>query len=643
MPPASEEKTESADKGTASEPLQEEGNKAQLSILASLLPYVWPKDQPGFRVRVIIAFACLVAAKAVMLGAPFFYGEAVNIVTGQGEALAVAAVPLALVFAYGFSRVGSVAFQNLRDAIFSRVGQRAQRLIAMEVFEHLHNLSLRYHLERRTGGLSRVIERGVKSVDFLLRFLVFSIGPTLLELVLANIVLTVMYSWVYALITTIAVICYMWFTFSLTEWRLKIRRDMNERDTEANTRAIDSLLNYETVKYFTNEDYEAERFDRALMRYEDAAVKSQVSLAWVNFGQAIILNLALVSMMIMAAIDVVAGRMDPGGFVVVNSLLIQLYVPLNMLGFVYREIKQALVDMEKMFGLTRVAPEIADGPEAMDLIVGHGQVEFKDVEFSYDDERSILKRVSFVIPGGKKVAVVGPSGAGKSTLSRLLFRFYDVSKGSILIDGQDLRSLTQDSLRRAIGIVPQDTVLFNDTIKYNIAYADPSATPSAIEEAARLAQIHDFISGLPDGYHSQVGERGLKLSGGEKQRVAIARTILKDPPILILDEATSALDTKTERGIQDALKGVSADRTTLVIAHRLSTVIDADEILVLKEGEIVERGTHAVLLDKAGLYSEMWQEQQSAIARGEEIVSKAPAAVDSPASSTEKVTLPEPA
>lgn len=589
---------------------------SKLKILTHLLPYLWPEDNTGFKLRVIFAFVALVAAKLTLITVPFLMGEAVNRLAdqldGQSniEMLAVS-VPIALILAYGVGRIGGIAFQQLRDVLFARVGQYAQRKIAVEVFEHLHKLSLRFHLERRTGGLSRIIERGTKSIEFLLRFLVFSVGPTLLELVFVSVVLTVRYSWLYALLTALTVLAYIWFTFSVTEWRLQIRRVMNNKDTEANTRAIDSLINYETVKYFGNETLESNRYEQSMEAYQEAAIRSQSSLGIVNAGQAAIFNVGLIALMILAGFDIAAGRMDIGGFVVVNAILIQLYGPLNMLGFVYREIKQAFVDMEKMFSLLEIRQEVMDVPGANDLDVRRGAIRFDNVGFYYDPRRQILKDISFDVEPGRRVAIVGPSGAGKSTISRLMYRFYDPQSGFIKIDDQDIKMVTQKSLRASIGIVPQDTVLFNESLRYNIGYAHEGASDEDIIRAAKQAKIHDFIVSLPDGYDTIVGERGLKLSGGEKQRVAIARTILKNPPILILDEATSALDTKTESEIQSALNEISLDRTSLIIAHRLSTVVNADKIIVLQDGRIAEMGGHHDLIEKGGIYFEMWNQQQA--------------------------------
>jgi ATP-binding cassette subfamily B protein len=509
-------------------------------------------------------------------------------------------------------RIAAIAFSELRDAVFAKVAQRAIRTVALRTFRHLHSLSLSFHLERQTGGLSRAIERGTTGIDTLLTFMLFNIVPTLIEITLVCGILWAFFDYTYALVTLVCVALYISYTLFVTEWRLKYRRQMNETDQEASTRAIDSLLNYETVKYFGNEQYEAARFDQALARYERASVASKSSLSLLNIGQAAIIGTGLAILMTMAGRGVIAKSLSVGDFVLVNTYLIQLYIPLNFLGFVYREIKQALTDMESMFNLLDVSADVKDAPGAAPLREGPGNVAFEHVSFAYDPRRTILDDVSFTVQAGHRVAIVGASGAGKSTISRLLFRFYDVGRGRVTIDGEDIRDATQASVRAAIGIVPQDTVLFNDTIYYNIAYGRPGASPAEIEEAARLARIHDFIMASPDGYQTMVGERGLKLSGGEKQRVAIARTILKRPRILLFDEATSALDTRTEREIQASLREVSRGRTTLVIAHRLSTIVDAEEIIVLAEGRIAERGTHADLLRRDGLYAAMWQRQQHA-------------------------------
>ena len=582
--------------------------KADAKAIRALAPYLWPKDEPGMRGRVIVAIIFLVIAKIATVYIPYVYKLAVDELTNPE--LAAIVVPVGLLVLYGVVRIASSGFNELRDFVFARVAQRAIRNVALKTFQHLHDLALRFHLDRQTGGLSRVIERGTKGIEFLLNFMLFNIVPTILEILLVCGILWVLYDFWFSLVTFATIAGYIAFTLSITEWRIKFRRAMNETDQEANTKTIDSLLNYETVKYFGNEAHEARRFDDALRRYEYAAVKSRTTLSLLNVGQGAIIAIGLVAVMVMAGHGVKNGSMTVGDFVLVNGYLIQLYMPLNFLGFVYREMKQSLIDMEAMFRLLGVEREVEDRPGSVDLVTANATVEFRDVSFGYRPDRPILKDVGFKVPAGKTVAIVGPSGAGKSTISRLLFRFYDVDGGSIRIDGQDIRELTQASLRAAIGIVPQDTVLFNDTIYYNIAYGRPAATPAEVEQAARLAQVHDFVLTLPDGYSTRVGERGLKLSGGEKQRVAIARTILKRPAILLFDEATSALDTHTEREIQGALREVSKGRTTLVIAHRLSTVVDADEIIVLQAGRIVERGAHRDLIDRDGIYAAMWRRQQ---------------------------------
>jgi len=578
------------------------------STLRTLFPYLWPPGETGLKIRVVAALLCLFTAKVATVYVPLLYKHAIDEL-GQGAPGAVT-VPLGLILAYGTARVLSLLFSELRDAIFARVGQHAIRAVGLRVFRHLHALALRFHLTRQTGGLNRAIERGTKGIQTLLSFLLFSILPTFFEIGLVCVVLWKMFDIWLALATGATVTLYMAYTLLVTEWRAKFRRQMNETDSEANTKAIESLLNYETVKYFGNEEHEARRYDASLTRYERAAVRSQVSLSILNIGQAAIISVGLTLVMWMAATGIAEGRYTLGDFVLVNTYLLQLYQPLSFFGFVYREIKQAIIDMERMFELLGQDREVADSPDAQPLRVAGGAVEFRDVHFGYDARRPILKGVSFTIAAGKTVAVVGTSGAGKSTIARLLFRFYDADGGAILIDGQDVRNVTQASLRAAIGVVPQDTVLFNDTILYNIGYGRPGASEDEIQAAARLAHIHDLIMAMPDGYQTMVGERGLKLSGGEKQRVAIARTILKNPPIFLFDEATSALDTHTEREIQANLREVSQGRSTLIIAHRLSTVADADEIIVLAEGRIVERGRHAQLLALGGLYASMWARQQ---------------------------------
>jgi len=586
--------------------------KDELQALKSLAPYLWPRDSFELRARVVLAVAFLLAGKLVNIYVPLLYKHAVDALSPSN---AVITVPIALIVAYGVARVMSQGFNELRNAVFAKVSQRAIRQLALRAFRHVIALSLRYHLERRTGGLSRAIERGTAGIDFLLSFMLFNVVPTLFEILLVCGILWRLFNWTFAAVTLATIVLYISFTFSITDWRVRFRREMNERNSEANTKAVDGMLNFETVKYFANEEHEAQRYDAALQAYERAAVKSETTLTLLNLGQGMIIAAGLVGIMTLAARGVAAAEMTVGDFVLVNAYLIQLYTPLNFLGMVYRNIKQSLTDLEQMLDLLAVKPEIEDRPGAPALIVGRGAVAFRRVDFRYDVRRPILSDVDFRVPPGAQVAIVGPSGAGKSTLARLLFRFYDVDAGSIEIDGQDIREVTQESLRRAIGVVPQDTVLFNDTIYYNIAYGRPGATRADVEEAARHAHIHDFITSLPDGYRTTVGERGLKLSGGEKQRVAIARVVLKAPKILVFDEATSALDTKTEREIQASLAEISADRTTLIIAHRLSTIVEADQILVLDNGRIVERGDHRELLARGRVYAAMWARQQEAAQR----------------------------
>jgi ABC-type transport system involved in Fe-S cluster assembly fused permease/ATPase subunit len=578
--------------------------------LRSLSRYLWPDNAFETKVRVVIALILLALAKVANVYTPILFKDAVDSLSGKESTVLI--LPISLLVGYGIVRVLSISFAELRDAVFAKVGQRAIRTVGLETFRHLHALALRFHLDRQTGGLTRSIERGTKGIDFLLNFMLFNILPTFLEILMVCGILWGLFNFWYALVTFVTVAGYIAYTFLVTEWRIKFRRQMNETDSQANTRAMDSLLNYETVKYFGNEEHEAQRFDRSLSSYEKAAVRSKSSLSLLNIGQAGIIGGGLVIMMLMAGNGVVAGELTIGEFAMVHIYLMQLFQPLNFLGFVYREIKQSLIDMEEMFNLLHVEQEVSDQPGSKALIIGEGEVAFEDVSFGYDTRRGILKKVSFTVAPGKTLAIVGTSGAGKSTVSRLLFRFYDVDEGAVKIDRQDIRSVTQDSVRASIAIVPQDTVLFNDTILYNIGYGRPEASEEEIENAAKAASLHDFILKMPDGYQTIVGERGLKLSGGEKQRVAIARAILKQSKILIFDEATSALDTRTEREIQAALKAVSANHTTLVIAHRLSTVVDADEIVVFEQGEIIERGTHEVLLTDSGIYATMWQRQQEA-------------------------------
>ncbi len=585
----------------------------QWSILRDMMPYLWPAGHPELKIRVVLAMLALVLSKIVTVATPYAFKYATDALTGTADVLTIAVTAVSfLVLAYGFGRIMMVVLAQIRDAVFAKVSQRAVRDLAVRTFRHLHALSLRFHLERRTGGLSRIVSRGTMGIDTVLRFSLFNTFPTVLEIIFVAGVLAWSYGWLYAAVILVTVVAYVWFTYAATEWRINIRRDMNAADTEANTKAVDSLLNFETVKYFGNEQHEAARYALSMDSYEKAAVKTWVSLAVLNAGQAVIFSVGLTVVMLMSALAVRAGGGTVGDFVMINALMIQLYMPLNFIGSSYREIKQGLIDVEQMFSLLKVNAEIADRPGARPLAVSEAHVVFDGVSFAYDPERPILQNLSFSVPPGKTVAIVGPSGAGKSTISRLLFRFYEVNGGRILIDGQDIGLVTQESLRAAIGMVPQDTVLFNDTIRYNIRYGRPDASDAEVEAAARMAQIHDFVMSLPKGYDSLVGERGLKLSGGEKQRVSIARTILKGPPILILDEATSALDSFTENQIQDALRKVSENRTTLVIAHRLSTVVDADEILVLDRGQAVERGTHAQLLAQGGLYAAMWNRQRQA-------------------------------
>jgi ABC-type transport system involved in Fe-S cluster assembly fused permease/ATPase subunit len=584
--------------------------------ILTLMPYLWPKSQTELRVRVIAAVIFLVASKVCNVYIPILYKHAVDSlgggISGQitSAATAAAGVPIAIILAYGLARIMALGFGELRDAIFAKVSARAIRQVALQTFEHLHKLSLRFHLDRRTGGMIRSIERGTAGIEFLLSFMLFNIIPTLIEIVMVCGILWYLFNGWFALVTFITIAGYIAFTLIITEWRTKYRREMNSSNSEANSKSIDSLLNYETVKYFGNEAHEAKRYEVALATYEKASIDSKVTLSLLNLGQAAIIAVGLAVIMVMAGQGVVEHTMTVGDFVLVNTYLIQLYIPLNFLGFVYREMRQSLIDMEDMFHLLKIDTEVEDAPDARALHLTKGEIRFDYVSFGYDKRREILKDVSFSVPAGKTVAIVGSSGAGKSTISRLLFRFYDVGSGSIQIDGQDIRHVTQKSLRAAIGIVPQDTVLFNDTILYNIAYGRPDATHEEIEKAAYMARIHEQVTSLPDGYKTMVGERGLKLSGGEKQRVAIARTILKRPGILLFDEATSALDSKTEQEIQSSLREVSKGHTTLVIAHRLSTVVDADEILVLDQGQIIERGSHADLLKMNGKYAAMWARQQ---------------------------------
>ncbi|MBM3565030.1 MAG: ABC transporter ATP-binding protein/permease [Alphaproteobacteria bacterium] len=611
-------------------PLPDEGARADLRALRALAPYLWPKDEPEMRRRVLLAMLLLGLAKLANVVVPVLYKHAVDALDPTGAAGIALTVAVALILAYGLARIMAQGFGELRDAIFVKVVQRATRVLGLKTFRHLHGLSLRFHLDRRTGGVNRAIERGGKGIEFILNFMLFNIVPTFIEILLVCGILWWLYDPRFAAATFATIAGYVLWTLTVTEWRTQYRRTMNATETETSAKAVDSLLNYETVKYFGNEEHEARRFEKSLRRYEDAAIKSKTTLSLLNVGQGVVIALGLVAVMVMAAGGVAAGTMTLGDFVLVNAYLVQLYLPLNFLGFIYREIKASLADMEAMFALLRVQQEVTDPPGAPDLAVAGGAIEFKDVTFAYDPRRPILKGVSFRVPAGKKVAIVGPSGSGKSTVSRILFRFYEFQGGAVTIDGQDIRSVRQESVRAAIGMVPQDTVLFNDTISYNIAYGRPDATADEIEQAARLAHIHEFAQGLPDGYKTRVGERGLKLSGGEKQRIAIARTILKNPGIMLFDEATSSLDSATEQDILTSLREVSARRTTLTIAHRLSTVIDSDEILVMEQGTIAERGAHADLLARGGIYAAMWRRQQEAAA-ARETLERAETAPASPA------------
>ena len=585
---------------------------AALRIIRRVLPYFWPVDKPNVKVRVVLSLTVLIIAKVIAVATPFLYKLAVDTLTltDQSTTWLLSIGTIGLVIAYAVARLTNVLFQQLRDVIFVNVSQGALRAISLQTLTHIHALSMRYHISRKTGGLSRIIERGVRGVEFLLRFMLFNIGPLILELVLISLVLVTVFDAWYLLVICVTVVSYVWFTTRVTEWRLKIRKDMNDRDRDASQKSLDSLLNFETVKYFNAQHIETQRYDESMQGYEKAAVKTIRSLALLNAGQALIINAGLVFSLVLAARDVSSGALTVGGFVMVNAYMLQVMQPLGLLGYVYREIRQSLIDMAEMFSLLEQPPEIADKEGAVELQVSKAKIELKNLSFAYQAQRPILKNISITIEGGQSIAIVGASGAGKSTIGRLLFRFYDVCQGALLIDGQDVRDVTQSSLQKLIGVVPQDTVLFNDSIYYNISYADKSASQLQVEAAAKAANIHEFILQLPDGYASVVGERGLKLSGGEKQRVGIARTILKNAPILLLDEATSALDTQTEREIQHSLQQMGKDRTVVIIAHRLSTVVDADQIVVLDKGEVRELGSHQELLALKGKYYQMWQSQQ---------------------------------
>ncbi len=580
--------------------------------IKSVAPYLWPAGNTAIKTRVVLAMIVLILAKVLTVLTPFFFKGAIDSMSPdilEKPVVMMVTGTISLVIAYGVMRLLGVGFNQLRDAIFAKVGQRALRRLAFETFEHIHALSLRYHITRKTGGLSRIIERGVKGVEFLLRFMLFSVGPLILELTMVGIIFFVIFDVRYLAVVVITITLYVWFTFRVTEWRVQIRKEMNKQDTDANQKAIDSLLNYETVKYFSAEAREANRYDESMREYEKLAIQTNYTLGFLNFGQSVLITGGLVAVMILAAMGVQDGTLTVGDFVMVNAYMIQITLPLNFLGTVYREIRQALVDMGEMFDLLGQPAEITDKPNAPDLICTGGEISFEDVDFSYESNRSILHKLNLKVNAGQTVAVVGPSGSGKSTIGRLLFRFYDVNGGSLKIDGQDVRDITQKSLREQIGVIPQDTVLFNDTVGYNIAYGRPDASHEEVIEVAKAAQIHDFIMSLPDGYDAIVGERGLKLSGGEKQRVGIARTLLKNPPILLLDEATSALDSETEQGILDSLKSMGEGRSVITIAHRLSTVVHADRIIVLEKGHVTEEGTHEELLAKQGRYASMWARQ----------------------------------
>lgn len=586
-----------------------------MHVLRKVTPYLWPADKPWVKYRVVLSMIALIIGKVISVMTPFFYKGAVDAMAPDAGApdtiFMLTAGAVGLTVAYGVARLLSVGFNQLRDVVFAKVAQRALRQLALETFRHIHRMSLRYHIERKTGGLSRIIERGVKGVEFLLRFMLFSIGPLVLELLFVGGILFYLFDVWYLAVVVVTIGIYIWFTFRVTEWRVRIRKEMNDLDTDANQKAIDSLLNFETVKYFGAEEREAMRYDESMRGYEAAALKTNYTLGFLNFGQSFFITIGLILVMVMAAHGVQRGDLTIGDFVMVNAYMIQITMPLNFLGTVYREIRQALVDMGEMFELLEQPAEVKDKPDAKDLVISNGEVVFENVDFGYNENRPILKDFNLTLKPGQTVAIVGPSGSGKSTIGRLLFRFYDVGSGALRIDGQDVRDITQASLHGQIGIVPQDTVLFNDTIGYNVAYGRAGASQADIIAAAKAARIHDFVMSLPEGYQTTVGERGLKLSGGEKQRVGIARTLLKNPPILLLDEATSALDTETERDIQESLRLMGQGRSVITIAHRLSTVVDADVIMVLEDGHVTEQGTHDELLARGGRYATMWQRQLS--------------------------------
>ncbi len=597
---------------SSAETVQAAARRSAMRTIKAVAPYLWPPGRLDIRLRVVIAVFMLAIAKSVMVATPFVYKAAVDTLAMSGAENPVFLFSLGaigLTVAYGMARVMTVGFEQLRDVIFAKVGQRALRVLAMTTFRHIHQLSLRYHITRKTGGLSRIIERGVKGLDFVLRFMLLSIGPLILELAFVAVILAVVLDIRYFGIIAVTILLYVVFTFKVTEWRVQIRHEMNRQDTEANQKAIDSLLNYETVKYFNAENREAARYEISMRGYEQAALRTSYSLAALNFGQAVLIAVGTVAVMLLAAVGVLDGSLTVGDFVLVNAYMIQMTVPLNFLGTVYREIRQSLIDMGDMFDLLEEGTDISDKPDAKELVVTGGHIRFENISFGYGPHRMILKGIDLEIKPGQTVAIVGPSGSGKSTIGRLLFRFYDVSDGALKIDGQDVRDVTQASLHRQIGIVPQDTVLFNDTLEYNIAYGSPNPTEQDVKNAADAAQLHDFIEALPEGYKTEVGERGLKLSGGEKQRVGISRTLLKNPPILLLDEATSALDSETEKEIQSSFQAMGEGRTVIAIAHRLSTIIDSDQIIVLENGHVVEQGTHEQLLELDGRYAAMWHRQ----------------------------------